>query len=91
VADLVLEVANSKAFRGRSPTALMESRSVAVYAAIVSTFTVVAGFIQWMRSGPRLTGHASGNMKCFPQSGQVRQQFPVYKGVKALLRACSRG
>jgi hypothetical protein len=46
VADLVLEVANSKAFRGRSPTALMESCSVAVYAAIVSTFTVVAGLIQ---------------------------------------------
>jgi hypothetical protein len=46
LSDLVLDVANSKAFRGRSPTALMESCSVAVYAAIVSTFTVVAGLIQ---------------------------------------------
>jgi hypothetical protein len=39
---------------------------VAVYAAIVSTLAVVVGFVQWMRTGPRLTGHASGNMKVHP-------------------------
>jgi hypothetical protein len=39
---------------------------VAVYAAIVSTSAVVFAVIQALRSGPRLVGHASGNMKIYP-------------------------
>lgn len=39
---------------------------IAVYAAVVSTSGVIFSFLQWLRSGPRLAGHAAGNMKVMP-------------------------
>src|SRR4051812_13022935 len=39
---------------------------VAVYAAVVSTLTAALGLFQLLRSGPRLTGNASGDMKLYP-------------------------
>lgn len=39
---------------------------VALYAAVVSTATAIFGVVQYLRSGPRLTGHATGNMKFQP-------------------------
>lgn len=39
---------------------------VSVYAAVVSTAAIVFAFIQWWRTGPRMQGHASDNMKFHP-------------------------
>jgi hypothetical protein len=39
---------------------------IAVYAAIVSTSGFIFAFVQWLRTGPRLAGHAAGNMKIMP-------------------------
>lgn len=39
---------------------------IAVYAAVVSTSGVVFSFVQWFRTGPRLTGGAAANMKVMP-------------------------
>jgi hypothetical protein len=52
---------------------------IAVYAAIVSTSSVLFAFVQWWRSGPRLTGKARGNMKLAPDdTGRTYINFSVY-------------
>ena len=39
---------------------------IAVYAAVVATVALLLCLIQWYRGGPRLHGHAIGNMKVHP-------------------------
>ena len=52
---------------------------IAVYAAVVSTSSFIFAFVQWYRSGPRLTGHSSSNMKVMPdESGRTYVNFTVY-------------
>ena len=41
---------------------------VAVYAAVVSTAVFIFALVQWWRTGPRLVGHASANMKFHPDN-----------------------
>jgi hypothetical protein len=52
---------------------------IAVYGAVVSTLGIAFSFVQWFRTGPRLTGHASGDMKLFPdESGRTYINMTVY-------------
>jgi hypothetical protein len=47
---------------------------VAAYAAVVATIVLVWDVIKWLRSGARLKGHASINMKRFFPDGRIDER-----------------